>query len=210
VKVAILVPVLNRPQNVEPLLASVRETTSSARVLFIADPGDDAELAALDAVAAEYIVPGGSYASKIRAGVEATDESLLFIGADDLRFRPYWLERAVEKMPGAQVVGVNDCIRRLHRPQHATHFLMTRAYAERPCADGRPGPLSDAYSHSFVDDELIATATNRGVYAYAQRSRVRHLHPMASTAADDETYRLGRARLRQDAKTFKRRERLWT
>jgi glycosyltransferase involved in cell wall biosynthesis len=208
---AILVPVLNRPQNVKPLLDSIHENTPDPyRVLFIADPDDTAEQDAITAEGGQMIVPGGGYAAKIRAGVEATDEPLLFIGADDLRFDAGWLEAATEKMPGAQVVGVNDCIRRPHRPQHATHFLVTRAYAEQPCIDGQPGMLSEAYAHSFVDDELIATATKRGVYAYAQRSRVRHLHPMVNTAADDDTYRLGRSQFRRDRKTFLRRSALWT
>lgn len=206
---AILVPVLRRPQNVAPLLESIRATTEGARVLFICDPGDTAEQDAIAAEGGEMISPGGGYAAKIRAGVEVTSEALLFIGADDLRFEAGWLEAAVGKMPAAQVVGVNDCIRRPHRPRHATHFLVTRAYTEQPCIDGSPGPLSDAYSHSFVDDELIATATKRGVYAYAQRSRVRHLHPMVGTAGDDETYRAGRAQFRQDRRTFGRRAALW-
>lgn len=208
--IAILVPVLNRPANVEPLLRSIRETTPDPyRVLFICDPGDTAEQDAIAVEGGWMISPGGSYASKIRAGVEATDEPLVFIGADDLRFRPKWLQSAIAHIPGAQVVGVNDGIFRPRRPSHATHFLMTREYAQLPCIDGTPGPLSDAYSHSFVDDELIATATKRGVYAYASQSRVRHLHPMCRTAKDDATYRLGRARFAQDRRLFAERRRLW-
>lgn len=208
--VAILVPVLNRPQNVKPLLESIQQSTPEPyRVLFICDPGDRAQQDAIAAEGGWMISPGGSYAAKINAGVEATDEPLLFIGADDLRFRARWLENAVTKIPGAQVVGVNDCIHRPRRPQHATHFLMTREYAERPCLDGTPGPLALAYRHSFVDDELIATATKRGVYAYAPRSRVAHLHPMANTAPDDATYRRGRAHFRSDARLFTQRSRLW-
>lgn len=208
--VAILVPVLRRPQNVKPLLDSIRATTPDPyRVLFICDPGDIAEQDAIAAEGGWMISPGGTYSQKIRSGVDATDEPLLFIGADDLRFQHDWLQAAITKMPAAQVVGVNDCIRRPRRPQHATHFLMTREYAELPCLDGSPGPLPCCYTHSFVDDELIATATKRGVYAYAQRSRVKHLHPMCRTADDDDTYRLGRERFRQDARTFARRSRLW-
>lgn len=209
--VAILIPVLSRPQNVRPLLDSIRASTPEPyRVLFICDPGDTAEQDEIAREGGWMISPGGGYASKIRAGVEETNEPLVFLGADDLRFRARWLEEAVAKMPGAQVVGVNDCIRRPHRPQHATHFLMARSYATRPCIDGKPGPLSGTYSHSFVDDELIATATHRRVYAYAPRSRVEHLHPMVSTADDDETYRKGRARFHRDRAVFQRRARLWT
>lgn len=208
--VAILVPCLGRPQNVRPLLDSIRASTPEPyRVLFICDPGDVAQQDAIAVQAGWMINPGGTYASKIRAGIEATDEPLVFIGADDLRFRPGWLQAAEARMPKAQVVGVNDGIGRPRRPCHATHFLMTRGYAVRPCIDGSPGPLSDAYSHSFVDDELIATATKRGVYAYAPRSRVKHLHPMTGAVRDDATYRLGRARFQQDKRMFVRRMRLW-
>ncbi len=105
---------------------------------------------------------------------------------------------------------MNDLIRRRPgREGHATHFLMTRAAATLPTMDGKPGPLSQAYSHSFVDDELIATATKRGMYAYEPRARVRHSHPMAG-GEDDDTYRRGRARFRQDHRLFIRRSRLWT
>lgn len=209
--VAILVPVLNRPQNVAPLLRTIRTTTPDPyRVLFICDPGDTAEQDAITREGGWMVSPGGSYAAKIRAGIDATNEPLLFIGADDLQFRPSWLEEAQAKMPAAQVVGVNDGIHRPRRLSHATHFLITREYAQQPCIDGTSGPLSTAYAHSFVDDELIATATKRGVYAYAKTSRVKHLHPMCRTAADDETYKLGRARFAQDRKTFAQRMRLWT
>lgn len=209
--VAVLVPVLNRPQNVKPLLASIEATTPKPwRCLWLCDPGDRAEQDEIAMAGGWMLSPGGTYAAKIAAGIAATDELLVFLGADDLRFEAGWLEAAVAKMPGAQVVGVNDCIRRPHRPQHATHFLMTREYALLPCIDGSPGPLAQAYSHSWVDDECIATARKRGAYAYAPCSRVRHLHPMASTAPDDATYQLGRARFRQDKRTFLRRSALWT
>lgn len=157
------------------------------------------------------ISPGGSYASKINLAAEQTTELLLFIAADDLRFHPGWLAAAMAHMTdGTAVVGVNDGLARPHRPQHATHFLITRAYALEPTADGQPGPLCTAYSHSFVDDEFIATATSRGVYAYAAESLVEHRHWLNGAAQDDDTYRRGRAQFRQDRRTFARRSSLWT
>lgn len=210
--VAILVPVLNRPQNVPPLLDSIRASTPDPyRVLFICDPGDIAEQDAIARDGGWMISPGGGYAAKIRAGVAATTEPLVFLGADDLRFQPGWLQAARAAMrDGAQVVGVNDQIVRRRRPAHATHFLITREYAQRPAIDGQPGPLSTAYSHSFVDDELIATATHRGVYAYAPRSIVEHRHWVNRKAHDDDTYQRGRARFETDRATFQRRVKLWT
>jgi hypothetical protein len=208
--VAILVPALARSQNVAPLLASIRESTPQPyRVLWLLDPGDRAEQDAVAAAGGWMLSAGGSYAAKINAGVRATDEPLVFLAADDLRFRPCWLDIARAAIGrGAHVVGVNDGIRR--RRVHATHFLLTREYAQRPCIDGTPGPLSVAYDHSFVDDELIATATKRGVYVHETRSTVLHLHPDMRSAPDDDTYRKGRAKFESDRAVFNERSALWT
>lgn len=210
--VAILVPVLARPGNVAPLLDAITATTTTPyRVLFICDPGDVAEHEAIAAAGGEMICPGGSYASKINAGVAATSEDLVLLGADDIRPHPGWLQAAVAAMvDGAQVVGLNDLIEREARPSHATHFLLTRAAAQLPCADGRRGPLCELYGHWYTDDELIATASARGMYAYAADAIVEHRHPMTGAAPDDATYRKGRASSRLDSKVFRRRCVLWT
>lgn len=210
--VALLIPVLRRPQNVKPLLDSIREsTTVPYRTLFIADPGDIEEQDAIAAEGGWMISPGGNYASKIRAGVEATDEPYVLLGADDIRPRRGWFEAARAAMNRrVQVVGLNDLIARPQRPNHATHFLMTREAAELPTIDGMRGPLCDLYRHWWTDDELIATATKRGMYAYCRTARVEHVnHPMIG-GADDATYQKGRATARRDARTFHRRRHLWT
>lgn len=207
----VLVPVLDRPQNVIPLLDSIRESTPEPySVLFIADPGDHAERQAITAANACMIVPGGTYAAKINDGVRATTEPLILLAADDIRPRLGWFQAAcVALMAGAQVVGLNDLIPRPHRPEHATHFLLTREYANRPCLDGSRGPLYEGYAHWRTDDELIATATKRRVYAYAEDAHVEHRHPMVNMAPDDETYRKGRSTARMDGKRFARRMHLW-
>ncbi len=208
---AVLVPVLNRPGRVEPTLSGFHRTAPGCRVLFIADADDNDELAALHAAGAEVISPGGSYAAKIRAGVEATDELLVFLGADDLEPIPGWFEAARDAMTGGiEVVGINDLLRRRRsRSEHATHFLMSRAYAELPAIDGSPGPLATHYIHSCVDDELIATATARGVYAYAQDAHVKHLHWMNREAEVDSTYQVGIDTIEMDRALFERRKALW-
>lgn len=209
--VVILVPVLARPWHVQPLLDSVAQA-GGCRVLFIPDPDDEAERDAIAAAGAEEMPVTGGWAAKINTAVRATTEPLIFFGADDLRFRPGWLEAAHRRiLDGAQVVGVNDLIpRRPARVGHATHFLVTREYALQPTIDGGRGPLCEIYDHSFVDDELIATARHRGVYAYAADAHVQHLHPMAGNAPDDDTYRRGRARFRLDRRIYRRRSLLWT
>lgn len=210
--IAIIVPALRRPGNVAPLLDSIeRSTPEQHRVLFVCDPGDTAEQDAIAREGGWMVSPGGSYAAKVHAGVEATDEALIFVGADDLRFHPGWFPAARARMvDGVHVVGVNDRVRRRHRPLHATHFLMTREYAELPAIDGRPGPLCELYHHSFVDDELIATATHRRMYAYAPEAVVEHRHWMNLTAPDDDIYRLGRQHFQSDRAIFRARQHLWT
>lgn len=205
----VLVPVLNRAHRVQPLLDSFRETTPDPyRVLFICDPSDREERAAVEAAGGEQLAIGGSYARKINSGCERTDEPLIFLAADDLRPREGWFEAAKRRIEeGAQVVGINDLIRR--RQPLATHFLITRAYAKQPTIDGRRGPLYEGYVHWQTDQELIATATHRGVYAYAHDAHVEHLHVMNRKAPDDATYRKGRASSRRDRIRFQRREHLW-
>lgn len=203
----VLVPVLRRPHRVRPLLDSIRAVTPDPHILFIADAGDGPETKAiLDAGGQALLTPdGASYAEKINAGVRATTESLIFLGADDLDFKTGWFDAARKKLGG--VVGINDLIPRGR--QHATHFLLTREYAERPMIDGELGPLSTAYRHWYVDNELIETATARAAYAYAPDAHVEHLHPLVSKAPLDDTYELGAAHSSEDRTTFRQRRRMW-
>lgn len=204
-----MVPVLNRPHRVAPLLRSVFAHTPDPAVLFVISPGDRREAAAIRREGGRFITYDGNYAQKIRAGIEATDEPLVFLGADDLAPHPGWFEAAWACMSNwVAVVGVNDTL--VRRREHATHFLMTREYASQPTIDGGPGPMHDGYSHWCVDDELIATARRRGVYAYCAASVVQHLHPMADTAPMDSTYERGQANRHADMALFRRRRRLWT
>lgn len=212
-EVAVLVPVLDRPHRVAPLLRSLQDTSPEAEALFICTPGDMGEIEAVKAAGAGHILIEGNYATKIRAGVEATSGPLVFTAADDLLFRRNWLEVARGYLEGGiEVVGVNDLLSRPHRPEHATHFLMTRSYAEAPTADGCPGPFFDGYHHWACDDELIATAKARHAYAYAADSIVEHLHHQDGRAPDDDTYLKGRSNARADLLLFRRRARRfrWT
>lgn len=215
---AILVPVLNRPHRVKPLLDSIEASTPGhPAVLFLTD-GCGADYEEIERQEDDHpgvfvlVNPdGGSYAQKINRGVELTSSSHVFLAADDLDFKPGWFHAAVVAMDsGAEVVGVNDLLRRRPRRRlHATHFLMTREYAQQPCLDGGRGPCSEAYAHNFVDDELIATATARGVYTYAPDSHVEHRHWMNQAAEMDATYEKGCSTFEADRRIFEKREALW-
>lgn len=181
---AILVPMLGRPHHVAPLLATIDATVPGARVVFLTTPGDTDVEAAVDATGRERIEvkrkPVGDYAVKINTGYRATSEPLLFTGASDIAFREGWFEAATAKLtPGVGVVGTNDDGNPLvTRGEHATHFLVTREYADtHGTVDGSGRVMAEVYPHEFVDNEMVSTARHRGAWAMALDSHVTHLHP---------------------------------
>lgn len=212
---AILVPVLGRPHLVPRLVASIR-ATCDARVLWLVTPGDADVIAAVAAVGGEQLAvdwhPAGDYARKVNAGYRATSEELLFLAAIDLRFHPGWFEAATARLtPGIGVVGTNDLgSARVMAGQHATHSLVTRAYADEfGTIDRRGEILHEGYVHEYVDDELVATAKHRGAWAFAGDSHVEHLHPNWGKAPMDELYAQQVPRMRRSATVFRQRSRLW-
>lgn len=211
--VVILVPVLARPHRVARLLENIAGATPQPhRVLFLCDPGDQAEQDAIRVAGGEMLTPGGSYAQKINRGAAATDEPLLFLAADDLRFHDGWLPAAAALISDqVSVVGTNDLgNRRVLAGEHSTHSLVARCYLERGTIDETGKLLHEGYRHNFCDTEFIQTARARGAYAHAPDSIVEHLHPDWGKADRDRTYAKGRATFRVDRRTFARRSRLWT
>ena len=208
---------LGRPHRVEPLLDSLRATSPDARPLFLVSPDDHEVHAAVDAYGADRLtVLGpfpGDYARKVNAGLRASTEPLLFLGADDLRFHPGWLEAAVAKLgAGIGVVGTNDLgSPRVLAGEHATHSLVTRDYAERFGTIDEPGKiLHEGYPLEYVDDEAVETAKHRGAWAFAGDSVVEHLHPSWGKAPRDPLYAKQRARMAAGMRVFLRRRPLWT
>ena len=215
--VAVLVPMLGRPHRVEPLLESITATTPGARVLFLLSTGDVAVHEAVTVAGADHLdIDGpscGDYARKINTGLRHTVEPLLFLGADDLRFHPGWLEAATAKLaPGVGVVGTNDLgSPRVIAGNHATHSLVTRDYAERFGTIDEPGKiLHEGYPHEYVDDELVGTAKHRGAWAFAVDSHVEHLHPAWGKAPTDGMYQRQRSRMAAGRPLYEARKHLWT
>lgn len=212
----ILVPVLTRVHRVVPLLASIRNTCS-ARVLFLSTQEDTDMRRAIDQAGAEQLVvpwqPVGDYARKINAGFRYTDEPLIFTGADDLEFRPGWLDAARAKLTdGIGVVGTNDLgSPRVMAGEHATHFLITRAYVTGFGTIDQPGQvMHEGYVHEYVDDEVVGTARCRNAWAPANESHVEHLHPDWGKAETDPLYQQQRQRMRLSRPLYQRRRLMWT
>ncbi len=214
--VVVLIPMLGRPHRVAPMLETLTTTTPTARPLFLVSPADAAVHAAIDAVGAERLtVDGpypGDYARKINAGYRASDEPLIFLGADDIAFHVDWLEQATSRLdPGVGVVGTNDLgSPRVITGQHATHSLVTRAYADKFGTIDQPGAiLHEGYPHEFVDDELVETAKHRDAWAFARFSYVEHLHPAWGKAPVDKLYMGQRRRMDRGRRICNERRHLW-
>jgi hypothetical protein len=225
--VAVLLPVLGRPHRVEPLLRSLTASQGVARLspVFLVSRGDDAtyrEVARVEALglaAAAWLTDWpagpGDYARKINLGLAITNQPWVFCGADDLAFHPGWADEAlaVAARASALVVGTNDLSSpRVTQGHHSTHSLVARSYAlDRGCtADESPGVvLHEGYDHQFCDDELIGVARYRGVFAFASRSRVEHLHPHWRKGEMDATYRKGQRAFDADRRLSRARSRAW-
>ena len=210
-EVAILVPVLDRPHRIEPLLQSIAEATEVPyRVLFAAS--DQPSIDEIRRLGGNVIIDEGgdegSYAKRINRLYQETTEPYILLGADDLSFRPGWFpaaRRAVDQLDG--VVAIND----LHNPA-GVHFLLTRNYIETMggCVNEPGVILHDGYRHAYCDDELRATATARGRFGYAHESIIEHLHPGAGKSQTDHVYQIGAASMQQGRAVFMSRSHLWT
>jgi len=212
-QVAVVVPVMNRPQNARPFMESLRASTGLAAVYAIADPDDPETYMAWIAAGAEVLLTEtgrSSFPQKANFGYAHTSEPWLLVVGDDVRFHPGWLDHAQQTaaITGADLVATNDLgNRRVADGFHATHPMIRRTYIDEQGAswDG-PGVLvHEGYRHNFCDDEWSAVARQRGVFAPALGALVEHNHPIFGKAEDDVVYRKGKAHYDQDRRLFERR-----
>lgn len=232
--IVVLVPVFDRPQNADPLVASLRETTD-ALIVFLISRKDGREARAVRMAQARYAgveaeIVGwrqghGDYAKKINHGIRITDEPWIFQAGDDIRFHPGWIDAALAAardptlrpqprqgvLAPARVIGTNDlCNPRVMSGRHSVHNLVHRSYVEEHGTIDEPGKLlHEGYRHNFCDDELIATARRRGEFVFARKAVVEHLHPLHTKGEMDRTYRLGQAGFDVDRRLHAMRRRLW-
>ena len=134
----LLIPVLGRPSNVQPLLDSiVGNTIGPYQIIFICSPGDDEQIEACrksgyNTWVVEWEPARADYARKINWAFAQTDSEWIFQGADDIRFSKDWDTKALRYGERFSVIGTND----LHNPSvkrgiHSTHILFRRSYIEK-------------------------------------------------------------------------------
>jgi len=219
VRVAVLIPVLARPQNAFKVVASLVDEPR-ARPLFLLSPGDNDELAAVRMTGCDHlIVPwdagDGDWARKINLGCTLTAEPFVFTGADDLEFQAGWLDACLAQVSeggdGGWLIGTNDDANPLvKRGQHSTHSLVSRDYVERGTVDEPGKLLHEGYRHQWVDNELVETAMARRRWRFAAEARVLHHHPIFDrTVARDATYMKALSGTEHDRELFRSRRHLW-
>lgn len=211
----ILVPVLGRPQNVEPLLETIAITETAHRVFFICSPGDEEQINACRASKAITFVvdwepDSADFARKINWAFSRTTAPWVFQAADDLRFHDRWdvfaLRMAEQRRVG--VIGTNDLGNPLvRRGGHSTHTLISRSYIEKygGTYDDTGLVFCELYDHQYVDNEFVQTAIRRGQWAFAKRSIVEHLHPHWRKAQFDPTYEKATRATSADARLYVQR-----
>lgn len=209
-RVTVVVPVLHRPQNVAPLVQSLRASSGLADVLFVTEPDDLLEWEQIDKAGARRITHPGTFAQKVNAALSHIETPWVFLVGDDVKFHAGWLDHAmfVANRYQANVVGTNDLANpRVIAGEHATHMLIRRSYIDEYGAswDGPGIVCHEGYRHWFIDDEIVTAAKERGVWAMALGSYVEHLHPLVGKAKHDDVYALGESESEKDQALFRKR-----
>lgn len=210
--IAVIVPAMRRPQNVDRLVESLRSTTDLADIYFIVDHDDEAEMeAVMDNTACQMIVnysPFKSFATKCNLGYRETEEPwCLFVG-DDVVFRDGWADAALAAGESGAFVSTNDLgSRPVMQGRHATHPMIARWWLDSHGAswDGAGTVCHEGYSHWYVDNEWSAVASKAGQFRYAKDAVIEHLHPLFRKGQQDSVYRLGQSSSSTDAALWRER-----
>ena len=221
--VAVVIPVMQRPGNVQPLVDSFnRSNDGTATLYFVCDEDDEAEIAAVRSAGLEplWATRGHTFPQKANVGYLGTSESFVFVCGDDCEFTPGWLKQPRLLSDRYDVIGTNDAEPGRTRNadvaagRHADHWFTRRTYidTEGACLEGPGQFCPEAYYHWWVDKEVIGLAQARGVFAPALDSRVIHHHPgfdgNEAGRSNDPVYMKAVEWADRDATTFGLRETL--
>jgi hypothetical protein len=217
--VTVVVPVLRRPHNAAPFMASLRESSPRTPLVMAVANRDDPTTAEAWRRAGALVgwcdEAPGSFAQKVNLASRFVLTDWMFLVGDDVAFHDQWIERALEGLPDhVKVVGVSeipddaDLDRRFISPdyesylrsaEHTNHMFVRCDYVSREGAswDG-PGVVCGPYRHWWTNNELIAVAKQRGVWEARPGSVVEHLHPYFGKGQMDATYALGESAAQAD------------
>ena len=220
-ELAVLVPVLNRPQNVKPLVESfLAGCPESAELHFLRAWNDFTEWEGLwvvlphPRITAWACDAARTWPEKINYGVSNVPADWYLFAADDVSFVPGWWEATKELRddPKVGVIGTNDSLHGAGNPrvaagEHTCHPLVRSRYiTDYGTVDHRGEAVHPGYRHWCVDDELVWTAKLRGAWAFCRDAVVEHHHPYWQGGEGwDQTYALGEAHAQEDMELWRHR-----
>lgn len=223
IELAVLVPVLTRPQNVAPLVESFfAGCPKNSILLTIINSDDSAEYAAIHAEQPGtrwWVLDVGtqdrSWPCKINEGVlYLADADWYLFAADDVTFVPGWWEatKGLRDDPTVGVIGTNDSATGHGNPRvavgdHTCHPLVRATYIQdQGTMDQRGLAVHPGYAHWCVDDELVYTAKLRNAWAFCREAVLEHHHPYWDKSIPwDDTYAKGEANNAADMALWKYR-----
>lgn len=203
--VGILVPSLNRPQNLRMLVANLHQTAGYPHKLHFC-VSDQESQDILTELGEHFIIDSGeppesTFPNRINRLYSETTEDVFYFCGDDDRHLPNWLATMMDCFqPGIEMV-VANCL-------HVT--LQKRSYIadQSGCVDIPNVVIYPGYVHSYSEWEYIGTAHIRGVMTICPTPTVEHLRwqgdgkDCIEAAPYDETYARGDAGFDQDTATF--------
>ena len=225
-EVAIIVPVLGRPEHAATFMESLRANTPKTKYnVYPVNEWNDQETA--EAWRAEgRLSPkrvhlcsrndAHTFAEKVTAAYSwETGEPYVLLVGSDVVFKPHWFESAIKvaDKTGAGLIATNDLGNpRVMAGRHATHPLISRRYIEEKGAswDGPGTIVHTGYRHNAVDDEWSTKALLDGEFAFARRSVIEHRHPIWGKGDMDWVYAKGQESFNEDVALFQRRVRQFT
>jgi len=200
---AILVPSLNRPQNLKRLVEGIHSATPEMHFINFC-VSDDESKAALDDLDEFYLDDSDfedrRYVTRMNKLVgELDDAKTVFFGSDDVLHHDGWLRAALTVMEreNKAVVVVND----MHNA-NGTQAVVRRDYLPHAVFDDPREAFHNGYLHNFADNEMFLTAQVQGEFTRAMDSFVEHLHPLFGSNNKlgwDDTYNNAQKGWEQDS-----------
>ena len=209
---AILVPSLNRPQNLRELVANIHANTPEEHFILFA-VSDDESKAILDELDEWYLDDSDTddrrYVTRMNKLVRHIDDAkTVFFGSDDVRHHMGWLSAGIQAMldQDKACVVVND----MTNPA-GTQGLMRSDFIPLAVVDSPGDAFHSGYLHNFADNEMWLTTQRYDQYGRAEHSVVEHLHPLyqkSNALSWDETYRHAMEGWKHDEDLFRERSML--
>ena len=206
---AILVPSLDRPQNIERTAETIHENTPEEHFILWC-VSDDESKAILDGLGEWYLDDSDDedhrYVTRMNKLIGYVDDApTLFFGSDDVLHHENWLGLALMTMDetGRSVAVMND----LHNVA-GTQAVVRADYLPRAVFDDPEVAFHPGYLHNFADNEMFYGPGKQNEVVKVFNAIVEHLHPIyGGPKADgwDDTYRNATKGYYRDLERWERR-----